>query len=97
MSCCGFLFAFWLFSARFQLSDCALDERLFKAFGLFFSLRCRNNGNYESQQDQNGKIFCVDRDGFAVTDLLEPDGGLDCEQFFYYAQEDIFIEDDVDW
>jgi hypothetical protein len=39
----------------------------------------------------------VDRDGFAVTELLNPKAGLDCEQFFYYAQEDIFDEDDADW
>jgi hypothetical protein len=41
-------------------------------------------------------MFCVDRDGYAVTELLRPDSGLDCEQFFYYAQEDAFLDDDSD-
>lgn len=77
-----------------KISDCARDERIFKASGIEFNLRCRDNGNYESVQDQNGKMFCVDRDGFAVTPLLNANSGLDCDQFFYYAQEDFFIGGD---
>lgn len=60
-----------------------------------FNLRCKDNGNYESAQDQNGKIFCVDRDGFAVSKLLQPEPGLDCDRYIYYAQEDFFNEYDV--
>lgn len=56
-------------------------------------MRCQVNGNYEAIQDQNGYMFCVDRDGYAVTPLLQANEGLDCEQFLYYEQEDIFIED----
>lgn len=54
------------------------------------------NGNYESIQSQNGQMFCVDREGYAVSSLLQPDSGLDCDQFIYYAQEDFFIDDDDD-
>lgn len=73
--------------------DCARDEKIFKNAGIEFNLRCDNNGNYESIQDQNGKIFCVDRDGYAVSGLLQSDSGMNCDQFFYY-QEDFFIEEE---
>lgn len=76
------------------LLDCARDEKIFHNAGIAFNLRCDNNGNYESIQDQNGKIFCVDRDGYAVSGLLESDSGMDCDHFFYYAQEDYFIEEE---
>ncbi|KAG5681650.1 hypothetical protein PVAND_011065 [Polypedilum vanderplanki] len=67
--------------------NCARDEKIFKNAGIDFNLRCRDNGNYEPIQDQNGKIFCVDRDGYAVSGLLNSDSsGIDCDQFFYYAQ-----------
>lgn len=56
-----------------------------------------NNGNYEAIQDQNGLMFCVDRDGYAVSDLLQTESGLDCDHFFYYAQEDIFLIEDIDY
>lgn len=42
-------------------------------------------------------MFCADRDGYAVSPLLDSDSGLDCDQFFYYAQEDFFIEDIDFW
>lgn len=80
----------------FDIIDCAQDERIFKALGIEFNLLCRDNGNYESIQDQNGKMFCVDRDGYAVSPILSPDSGLDCDQFLYYAQEDLFLDDDAD-
>lgn len=60
-------------------------------------MRCRDNGNYESVQAQNGFVFCVDRDGYAVTGLLRAGSDLDCDQFFYYAQEDLFIDEDIDY
>lgn len=40
-------------------------------------------------------MFCVDRDGYAVTGLLKPDPDLDCDQFIYDVQEDLF--DDGGW
>lgn len=94
MDCSKFLKIFFLQifqCGNFQL-DCARDERIFKKLGIEFNLRCKESGNYESLQDQNGKMFCVDRDGYAVSPLLSPESGLDCDQFFYYAQEDLFIE-----
>jgi Thyroglobulin type-1 repeat len=57
-------------------------------------LKCKDNGNYESVQDQNGKIFCIDRDGYAVSDLMIADSDISCDQFLYYAQEDLFDDDD---
>lgn len=42
------------------------------------------NGNYEKTQGFNGKIFCVDRDGFSVTSYYDSVIGLDCDQFYYY-------------
>lgn len=80
-----------------RIVDCARDESIFKNAGIAFNLRCKDNGNYESVQDQNGLVFCVDRDGYAVTGLLQADSSLDCDQFFYYAQEDLFIDEDIDY
>lgn len=77
----------------FELQDCAHDEKTFEESRIIFNLLCSSNGNYESIQDQDGKMFCTDRDGYAVSPLLSADSGLDCDQFFYYAQEDFFIED----
>lgn len=57
-----------------------------------FNLECSSNGNYDSVQDQDGKIFCVDRDGFTVSPLSSPITNLDCDKFFYYAQEDFFYD-----
>jgi hypothetical protein len=79
------------------VTDCGRDERVFGNAGINFNLRCRDNGNYEPIQDQNGKIFCVDRDGYAVSGLLRSELEIDCDHFIYYAQEDFFILDDVDW
>lgn len=54
--------------------------------GLSITLICSGNGNYDSMQDENGFIFCVDRDGFAVSDLIDPDDfNSDCSPFFYYT------------
>lgn len=86
------LFFFIKFFLNFPI-DCARDEKIFKNAGIVFNLRCDNNGNYESVQDQNGKIFCVDRDGYAVSGLMQSDSGINCDQFFYY-QEDLFIEEE---
>lgn len=80
--------------SNFPSLDCARDEKIFKNAGIVFNLRCDNNGNYEAIQDQNGKIFCVDRDGYAVSGLLQSDSGMDCDHFFYYAQEDFFNEEE---
>ncbi|CAO1388383.1 unnamed protein product [Diamesa hyperborea] len=76
--------------------NCARDELIFMKAGIYFNSRCKENGNYESIQDHNGKIFCVDRDGYAVTRLMDFQPGLDCDMFLYYAQEDEFIEEEID-
>lgn len=64
--------------------DCARDEKIYQQVGRPFNLRCRDNGNYEPIQDQNGKIFCVDRDGYAVSGLLRS-SSINCDMFYYYA------------
>ena len=83
-------------SNKIFLLDCARDEKIFKNAGIVFKLRCRNNGNYESVQDQNGKIFCVDRDGYAVSSLMESESDFNCDKFFYYAEEDILEQEEPD-
>ncbi|CAG9804770.1 unnamed protein product [Chironomus riparius] len=72
--------------------NCARDDRAFKKAGISFNLRCKDNGNYEPTQEQNGRIFCVDRDGFAVSSFMAPSADIDCNQFIYYAQEDLFMD-----
>jgi Thyroglobulin type-1 repeat len=73
--------------------NCARDEKIFKDKGIQFYMRCKYNGNYENLQDQNGKLYCVDSYGFAVSGLLEPESGNACDMFIYTEQEDIFEED----
>lgn len=56
--------------------------------GLSLTLICSGNGNYNSMQDENDMIFCVDRDGFAVSQLIDPDDDefkSDCTPYFYYT------------
>lgn len=66
--------------------DCARDEQYMKDLGLSITLICSGNGNYDSMQDENGMIFCVDRDGFAVSDLIDPDSfNSDCSPYFWYT------------
>lgn len=76
--------------------NCARDEKIFKDKGIQFNMRCNINGNYERIQDQNGKNYCVDMYGFAVTPLLEQESGIDCDAFIYTEQEDIF-KDEIDY
>jgi hypothetical protein len=77
--------------------NCARDEKMFKDKGFQFNMRCKNNGNYEKLQDQDGKFYCVDKYGFAVSGLLEVESESSCDLFIYTEQEDIFDEDiDID-
>lgn len=80
-----------------SILDCARDEKIFKSAEIDFSLRCKDNGNYDPIQDQNGKMFCVDEIGYAVTGLLEPTEGLNCDLFIYNEQEDINVEDEYEY
>lgn len=77
--------------------NCARDERIFHDKGIQFNMRCNINGNYERLQDQNGNHYCVDVYGFAVTPLFIPQTGIDCNQFIYTEQEDIFPLVDIDY
>ncbi|XP_055842142.1 uncharacterized protein LOC129909166 [Episyrphus balteatus] len=63
---------------------CARDQKIFSEAGMIHRLTCSGNGNYESIQDINGKIFCVDGDGFAVSDPVETDILPDCSKYIYY-------------
>ncbi|GAB0090429.1 Thyroglobulin type-1 domain-containing protein [Sergentomyia squamirostris] len=66
---------------------CARDLRIFSDNGLALTLQCAGNGNYNTLQDLNGQIFCVDRDGFVVSDIYPPDTEtVDCNQHLYYMQ-----------
>lgn len=68
------------------IPDCARDIKIFSKHGMNFPLSCNGNGNYDTIQDINGQYFCVDRDGFAVTDYitLQSVVGFDCSQYLYY-------------
>lgn len=69
---------------NWTILDCAKDHKHFEEAGLGFTLSCMGNGNYEKTQGFNGKIFCVDRDGFSVTSYFDSVIGLDCDQYYYY-------------
>lgn len=56
---------------------------IFKNAGLELPLLCAGNGNYESLQDANGKLYCVDQDGFAISDYFKISEGFDCEKYMY--------------
>ena len=58
---------------------------MYESTGVGFPLSCAGNGNYERIQGINGRIFCVDQDGFAATDYFNTVVGLDCDKYFYYA------------
>jgi hypothetical protein len=44
-------------------------------------------------------MFCVDDNGYAVTGLLPPTAGLNCDMYIYYEQEDVNVEpvEEYDW
>ncbi|XP_049542748.1 uncharacterized protein LOC125955652 [Anopheles darlingi] len=60
---------------------CARDTVIFREESIPFTLACGGNGNYEYSQDQNGKLFCVDGDGFVVTTEVAPNEA--CDKFIY--------------
>lgn len=79
--------------------NCARDEKIFLDKGIQFTMQCSNNGNYDRMQHQNGKIYCVDSFGFAVSPLFDPVEGMlnkYCDQFMYDKQEDIF-DSEIDY
>lgn len=63
--------------------DCARDQKIFQEAGLGFTLSCSGNGNYYNVQGFNKRVFCVDQDGFPVTEYLNTSIGLDCNQYYY--------------
>lgn len=66
------------------IADCARDLNHFEAAGLTMTLICQGNGNYQTMQDINGRVFCVDNDGFAVSGYFESTDGLNCDDYLYY-------------
>uniref|UniRef100_A0A7G3AZM0 Putative thyroglobulin type i repeat protein n=1 Tax=Lutzomyia longipalpis TaxID=7200 RepID=A0A7G3AZM0_LUTLO len=66
---------------------CARDQRIFNDNGLTLNLQCNGQGNYANPQDLNGELFCVDRDGFVVSDFYPPGTEtVDCNNHLYYMQ-----------
>ncbi|EDS29715.1 conserved hypothetical protein [Culex quinquefasciatus] len=74
--------------AQFQMStlklkqmtcNCARDQKIFAGAGLELKLLCDGNGNYAKLQDNNGELFCVDRDGFVVASAVSPED--DCSAY----------------
>lgn len=39
---------------------------------------CEANGNYRLQQEHDAKLYCVDRDGHAITKLQDKGVIVDC-------------------
>lgn len=64
--------------------ECARDQKIFTEAGLGFTLACTGSGNYDAMQTMNGHRFCVDRDGFPVTDYItNATLVVDCNNFMY--------------
>lgn len=59
--------------------DCAYDSRVCAEANLEFSSLCQSTGSYEPLQNSNGYPFCVDKDGFATTDLGSIGESLNCK------------------
>lgn len=69
-------------------ADCAKDHLHFDEISLQMPLVCDGYGNYESIQTLNGDLFCVDKDGFSVTNYLN--GITDCRPYLYYQINNVF-------
>lgn len=63
-------------------TDCARDHRHFEELSLQMPLVCNGYGNYEPIQTLNGDLFCVDNDGFSVTNYLNEIDS--CSPYLYY-------------
>lgn len=62
----------------FLFADCARDMKYFEEVGMIMSQTCKGNGNYLAVQQLDGQLYCVDSDGFAITDLKPLGEDLDC-------------------
>lgn len=61
-----------------MIADCARDTKYFDEADKTLTQDCAGNGNYLSKQQINGQVYCVDRDGFPLTDLLDEGCDIDC-------------------
>lgn len=75
-------------------TDCARDQKIFEEAGLSFTLACTGNGNYDNVQGMNGRIFCVDPNGYPLTDYFDSIFGLDCNQYLYSKVTEPLDDDD---
>lgn len=64
--------------------DCARDIKYYAAAGLEFPLICDGYGNYQSVQHSNKLSYCVDKDGFAVSDYFEKGTEVNCNKYLFY-------------
>lgn len=51
------------------------------------TMGCNTRGNYNALQTINRKAYCVDSDGYAVTDFVNVGRESDCDQYLYYMAE----------
>lgn len=66
---------------KYIFTDCAWDSKYYEVTGSTFNGGCSQNGNYEPlQQNQNGKYYCVDSDGFPKSDFS--DVPEDCSLYY---------------
>lgn len=66
---------------------CALDENYYAADGLYMPLTCDVRGEYVAWQILNRSSFCVDADGFAVSDFVDIGQLSDCDRYLYYRAD----------
>lgn len=71
----------------FIQSACAIDGENFANVGLRMPLECDRLGHYLPWQINNRQSFCVDSDGFAVSDFVNIRQESDCDQYLYYKYE----------
>ncbi|XP_063985399.1 uncharacterized protein LOC135166769 [Diachasmimorpha longicaudata] len=56
-------------NVRAMNCNCARDTKIFTDENMENLLSCETNGNYEALQFSNGRPFCVDSDGYAISGL----------------------------
>lgn len=71
----------------YYFPDCARDVKYYEAVGYEMQLTCDSYGNYDTIQQTNRQTYCVDRDGYAVSDYLNASvSQINCNAYLYYEQ-----------
>lgn len=76
------------FSHEYHILGCARDKMTFQLAGTEFTSSCTAGGAYRSVQQESGKYYCADKDGYAASPPLVWVTETDCEGYFWYADDD---------